>query len=529
MGPKIDSNHNKTFTQNFYANNSSNLTVAYFLSKRNDNKIPNLNNNYIQSNSHKSLNSFDYRQYSNNNNSNIENNINNSIDINNNNNEKQRRTYYIIDKNKIPNLQNTNINNSTKIINDIANETITNNNNINYPENNLSNHNNYNDFDYSKLGTEQNYKVCNTTIPNNKKFGSFSQNDIMEEEINQNNNKNNKRQINLNTNISDNNNIPEVNNYICTDIKSNEEICKIPEYLKLKKENEKLLQENNSLKKKLLDTINQLNQTKSEININDNNYENNNDFNKKLSELKNKLNTYEKSMANSKAQYEDQINIYISQLSNCKEYLNIVYSFFSNIKEKYFPEFNIDSNSFNNNLTINNSSELSTKFKEIENYISLKNNELNEYKSKFTHVVNPDSTSINLVNEGNILQSLNCNNNNNSVKNNENYYKTLEQRINILEKEFKQKPLNDSNVVVFQNDIIAQKLRSKSNPKINNDDQRNITVFNKKKKVKSKKKAKNNMENHTKNNDSSKYQNNYKLMKKGRAKSTKKTRVVRLK
>ena len=339
--------------------------------------------------------------------------------------DNERRKYYIIDKNKTRNSY-SNINIAKKF--NFFNK---NDNNIDFKKP-LTN--TYSNLDYTKFNSNKNSL-------SHVKSNSVSK-------------------YHYKINIDDNN----VNNTINNSALNN--ILNSPEYLKLQKENDSLIQENISLKQELAETINQLNKIKStEININYTN--NNNDLRKQLIFLQEKLSIYENSLEKTKIQYEDQIKNYLSQISNCNNYLQIVYSFFNNIKERFFPNFDLGSCNFqNNNLTINNNNEFSLKFQEIEKLISNIFNELNYYKSNNQQLKNINKYDIN-NDYNNIINNLNNNSNIDKI----NSIKNLEQRIFMLEKEFKQNNIIDNNFIdkkniEFKNDIISQKTRPKSSTKI---------------------------------------------------------------
>ena len=350
------------------------------------------------------------------------NNINNDNLSNNENYE--RRRYYITDKNKEKNLNsNTNVEK-----------------NINF-----SNENNDNN-DFSKPYFKNFSNPIYTQFKSNKKNLTHTKsNSISKYHY--------KNDIDTTS----------INNSIKNSLRNN--ISYSPEYIKLKKENDSLVQENILLNKKLTEVINQLEKIKStEIEINSDN--NNNDLEKQLIIAKQKLIFYENSLKNLKEQYEDQIKNYLSQISNCNNYLQTIYSFFNNIKNKFYPNLNLDSCNFqNNNLKAGNNKEFSLKFQEIEKFISDIVNELNKYKLKYPQPKTLISDDVN-------------NNNYNSMNNNLNTYddvdkmnsiKNLEQRILALENEFKQSNVIDNNDInkniEFQNDMFLEEIKPRLNSK----------------------------------------------------------------
>ena len=324
--------------------------------------------------------------------------------------------------------------------------------------------------------------------------------------------------------------INKINNNFLNKINSNE-------YLRLKNENEKLIKENISLKQELINTLNELKQYKEKDNKKDNN---NKQIEYKLSSLQNKLEAYETSLENTKTQYEEQINIYQKEISNYNNIITIINSFFNHLSNNFNIIFQ------NNNIL--NGKEFEDNLEIIKKYIFNLNEEIKKYKAiiqkeknnyaneremiqennksdffwekdrnhknifkynfmfdettKISNNINNEDNNLNINNENeldyqNNLKEYKYTNNNKS--NNE--YKSLEQRILMLENELKfQKNKNKENFtgprinynindmddsknkIIFQNDILAEKV--KTSDLVNNDTSKIKKMKKKKKKKK---------------------------------------------
>ena len=324
------------------------------------------------------------------------------------------------------------------------------NNNKEYPNNNSYNKNN-NNLNSINSGINNDINVNNLNPVNNaplkyKKYNIYE----MRKEIN-NEEKNNFNNFYENNNINNNHNFSRFNSY--RDIHYNNEfhsnLNNEIEKNRYKIENEKLVKENMALKNDLNEALNQINKIKEQPLILN---PNNNDLKEQLSILQNKIAIYEISLEKTKNKYEKQINYYIQELSNYNNLISIINTFFENISKKYLASTNYNFNIKNNfvnpiNANSLNENDFEGKFKKIEIYISNLNTELDKYKSRN---INFDSSLINqnLTNEKMDIKEdeLKDINNNNSFINKNNAF------------------TNDNNVI-FENEIIAKKVRSNSSTK----------------------------------------------------------------
>jgi hypothetical protein len=211
--------------------------------------------------------------------------------------------------------------------------------------------------------------------------------------------------------------------------------------------------DNNNRQQNFNDILNQIKQSNIINNIDK-------EYNNEIENLKNKISQYEVTLENIKNQYQEQINYYIQQLSNYNIFITITTNFFQNISKKYIPNynFNMPNNVTEpNNFIPLNQKDLEEKFAKIEQYIGDLNSELNEYKGKdYLSSINKQDKRDNLpiiINkdfdkEKNEIDKLISYNNNDSFTktNNNNIYS----------------PEND---FIFKNEILANKVRSKSSTK----------------------------------------------------------------
>ena len=184
------------------------------------------------------------------------------------------------------------------------------------------------------------------------------------------------------------------------------------------------------------------------------------EYNNEIENLKNKISQYEVTLENMKNQYQEQINYYIQQLSNYNIFITITTNFFQNISKKYIPNynFNMPNNVTEpNNFIPLNQKDLEEKFAKIEQYIGDLNSELNEYKGKdYLSSINKQDKRDNLpiiINkdfdkEKNEIDKLI------SYNNNDSFTKTNNNNIYFPENDF-----------IFKNEILANKVRSKSSTK----------------------------------------------------------------
>ena len=211
--------------------------------------------------------------------------------------------------------------------------------------------------------------------------------------------------------------------------------------------------DNNNRQQNFNDILNQIKQSNIINNIDK-------EYNNEIENLKNKISQYEVTLENMKNQYQEQINYYIQQLSNYNIFITITTNFFQNISKKYIPNYNFN---MPNNLTEPNNfiplnqKDLEEKFAKIEQYINDLNSELNEYKGKdYLSSINKQDKRDNLpiiINkdfdkEKNEIDKLI------SYNNNDSFTKTNNNNIYFPENDF-----------IFKNEILANKVRSKSSTK----------------------------------------------------------------
>ena len=211
--------------------------------------------------------------------------------------------------------------------------------------------------------------------------------------------------------------------------------------------------DNNNRQQNFNDILNQIKQSNIINNIDK-------EYNNEIENLKNKISQYEITLENMKNQYQEQINYYIQQLSNYNIFITITTNFFQNISKKYIPNYNFN---MPNNLTEPNNfiplnqKDLEEKFAKIEQYIGDLNSELNEYKGKdYLSSINKQDKRDNLPiiinkdfdNEKNEIDKLI------SYNNNDSFTKTNNNNIYFPENDF-----------IFKNEILANKVRSKSSTK----------------------------------------------------------------
>ena len=211
--------------------------------------------------------------------------------------------------------------------------------------------------------------------------------------------------------------------------------------------------DNNNRQQNFNDILNQIKQSNIINNIDK-------EYNNEIENLKNKISQYEITLENMKNQYQEQINYYIQQLSNYNIFITITTNFFQNISKKYIPNYNF--NMLNNvtepnNFIPLNQKDLEEKFAKIEQYIGDLNSELNEYKGKdYLSSINKQDKRDNLpiiINkdfdkEKNEIDKLI------SYNNNDSFTKTNNNNIYFPENDF-----------IFKNEILANKVRSKSSTK----------------------------------------------------------------
>ena len=211
--------------------------------------------------------------------------------------------------------------------------------------------------------------------------------------------------------------------------------------------------DNNNRQQNFNDILNQIKQSNIINNIDK-------EYNNEIENLKNKISQYEITLENMKNQYQEQINYYIQQLSNYNIFITITTNFFQNISKKYIPNynFNMPNNVTEpNNFIPLNQKDLEEKFAKIEQYIGDLNSELNEYKGKdYLSSINKQDKRDNLP----IIINKDFDKEKNEIDklisyNNNNYFtKTNNNNIYFPENDF-----------IFKNEILANKVRSKSSTK----------------------------------------------------------------
>jgi len=218
---------------------------------------------------------------------------------------------------------------------------------------------------------------------------------------------------------------------------------------KLKIENERLLKENILIKKELYEALNQINKMKEQsLMINNSNIKST-EFNEQLSLLNNQKSVNEISLEKTKNIYEKQINYYIQQLSNYNTLLTLVDSFFQTISKKYIPDYNFNlPNIFIDpkNFEPLNKNDFEEKFNKIEEYIYNLNQELNCYRIQNKNNSNENSNKKKKISINDFIVDKNDEEEKNLDDSNNSFY------------------IKTNNI--FENEIIAQKLRANSTKKV---------------------------------------------------------------
>ena len=348
-----------------------------------------------------------------------------------------------------------------------------------------------NSTSFYNLKDKYNYNLNNINsnyIP--LKYKNYNTNELKKESNNKQKNNISGLYENSNTNyINNNHNILRFNSYRDNNFHSN--LNNELEKNKLKLENEKLIKENILIKNELKDALNQINKIKEQPLILNSNNNRNNDLKEQLSLLNNKITIYEVSLEKTKNLYEKQINYYVQQMSNYNILISIVTSFFENISKKYIPNYNFNLQNFyvdkfnsnsQNDVNPLNKNDLEEKFQKIENYIYNIQQELNNYRLQGKRLDPPLTyNQYNEKNENKNKSEFNQNRNGeeNDVYNFENSNNSFMKTENI-----------------FENEIIAKKIRSNSTSKIRrkystkNGNNSCLNLSKKKRKDKSKDKSK---------------------------------------
>lgn len=258
----------------------------------------------------------------------------------------------------------------------------------------------------------------------------------------------------------------------------------------LKEQNQFLLSENENLKQQIAQG---------------------NNTNEEIEALKNQILKYEKSLNDTSDHYEAQIESLQNKLNDYISYMNLINKFIKNISNDLntssFSLFNFDLNT-----NILNVEQFQSILNQIENFFYEIIKENSNLKVKYNKILDVNNKILSQNNNQNSFHSTTNNFSENVFENNyENnnkkekdissnllpqdqiaIFKTLEQRVNLLEQELiMQKQKNNS---VFhtvnannKNDTIVKKVRAKSGNKVNLD-QQNIPLLDKPKKMIKKKK-----------------------------------------
>ena len=325
----------------------------------------------------------------------------------------------------------------------------------------------------------------------------------------------------------------------------------------LEEENIELMQQNKILKEKFEEIY-----LKKEID------KNNEQFKNEINKLKQKISEYESIIEETKIKYKEQIENYTIQIKEYNTYIHLSYIFFNNLAKNAITNLNFDLSK--NNLILISIDEFKQKLNQIENFIydilkensNMKikyhkllemNNQLcNNYENERNNNSEQDVNNNNYINDSFHTSSSNFNTINKTPENvfENNYdnisiikkpdinifdrkdsnniqqqgtleiYKTLEQRVNMLEKELNiqknyHNNINQNNKNYYslntKNDILIKKVRSKSGNKIHNKQissnsdysQNENPYFDKpKKNIKKKKKKKTHIKNNGSNDES---------------------------
>ena len=277
-----------------------------------------------------------------------------------------------------------------------------------------------------------------------------------------------------------------------------------------------------------------------------------NELSNEIKDLKHRISEYDSIIELTKSKYNEELEKYKLQIGEYNTYIHLSYLFFNNITNNAMSSLNFDLKE--NNSILISIEEFRQKLNQIENYIydtlkenanikikyhkllemnnqlcnnldneSNNNNDKNSNKPNLindsfqtassifnTNVKGPENIfdnnyeqiSINKKPDINILDRKDSNNI--PTQGTLEIYKTLEQRVNILEKELKIQKKNNNNInlnpkgKVFytlntKNDTIIKKVRPKSINKINdgNDYSQNEIILDKPKKIIKRKKRKN--------------------------------------
>jgi hypothetical protein len=162
----------------------------------------------------------------------------------------------------------------------------------------------------------------------------------------------------------------------------------------------------------------------------------------KISEDELVINDYKNTINVLKEKHDEEINDMNHHINILNDYILLIYQFFNEISKKYLPELNFNYDSNQNQIKLIDINEFQNKLKIIGNYIHITKNRENDLK---------------------INEFLNNNRKENNL-NNQAIINADEEKIR-MEKEDK----NDNVLKKFNNDFIIQKLKEDTDIQFNND------------------------------------------------------------
>jgi hypothetical protein len=162
----------------------------------------------------------------------------------------------------------------------------------------------------------------------------------------------------------------------------------------------------------------------------------------KISEDELVINDYKNTINVLKGKHDEEINDMNHHINILNDYILLIYQFFNEISKKYLPELNFNYDSNQNQIKLIDINEFQNKLKIIGNYIHITKNRENDLK---------------------INEFLNNNRKENNL-NNQAIINADEEKIR-MEKEDK----NDNVLKKFNNDFIIQKLKEDNDIQFNND------------------------------------------------------------
>ena len=229
------------------------------------------------------------------------------------------------------------------------------------------------------------------------------------------------------------------NNTEFNETKKKEQINLSQNYKKELNEYNKCLTQNNNEINDKINSNNNINYYKKEIN----------NIRQQIVLLKSKIsedelviNDYKNTINVLKEKHDEEINDMNHHINILNDYILLIYQFFNEISKKYLPELNFNYDSNQNQIKLIDINEFQNKLKIIGNYIHTTKNRENDLK---------------------INEFLNNNRKENNL-NNQAIINAYEEKIR-MEKEDK----NDNVLKKFNNDFIIQKLKEDTDIQFNND------------------------------------------------------------